>query len=703
MKQKFFKVSVFLVSMALAGSAMLSSCGDDELTDVAAVRPETPEGVNPTVDNTGLSKIPTITGVKADEPNKLMTIEGTNLLSLIKVTRTFTAEEDGKTIDGVDYKTGDEVVEDITSTIQKDKSTNEALLLALADGKITAYYDPFDISKIVEDGGFNIPVPVIKENGFATDWASKTMTIEGENLDKVVHILVGDADLVDKEKTEITPSKITLPLWDGEISLNYDMNNPKRVVKCAGYKFPVPTITSVAASSEDDTKMVITGTDFDVVTGITIAGEVVAIPEDVTKETMAVGISEGEIVITYPFNDGEGTVKNAGYIENLPPLPDNHLDIIKNLVVGANDKKVVNKEDGSITITPAGNYTGTIYLDIPESELYRATAIILALESSVSGGQIIYQYEDGTKEEKYNWDSNQANYGDTKLTLPADKKLTRIILNNQESGNVFTLKYVEVSRSALPEGQVEFVKKLQIGQGDAMTVNADGSVTLTPAGNYRGTIVLPFTPAEAVGITSVTLGLEASIGGGQILYQFADGTQEERYNWSGDASNYGDTKLDLPEGKLLKQIVINNQEASNVFTLKFVEVVRTSLPEGHIQIVDRVDVGPNDKLEVNADGSLSITPGGNYTGTIVLNISEDDAKDAKSIRLGIESSISGGQFIAVFTDGTKSGEFYNWSADVSNYNDSNFTVPEGKTVKQFILNNQEAGNVFTLKFVEVTK
>jgi hypothetical protein len=215
--------------------------------------------------------------------------------------------------------------------------------------------------------------------------------------------------------------------------------------------------------------------------------------------------------------------------------------------------------------------------------------------------------------------------------------------------------------------------------------------------------VLPFTPAEAVGITSVTLGLEASIGGGQILYQFADGTQEERYNWSGDASNYGDTKLDLPEGKLLKQIVINNQEASNVFTLKFVEVVRTSLPEGHIQIVDRVDVGPNDKLEVNADGSLSITPGGNYTGTIVLNISEDDAKDAKSIRLGIESSISGGQFIAVFTDGTKSGEFYNWSADVSNYNDSNFTVPEGKTVKQFILNNQEAGNVFTLKFVEVTK
>jgi len=315
MKQKFFKVSVFLVSMALAGSAMLSSCGDDELTDVAAVRPETPEGVNPTVDNTGLSKIPTITGVKADEPNKLMTIEGTNLLSLIKVTRTFTAEEDGKTIDGVDYKTGDEVVEDITSTIQKDKSTNEALLLALADGKITAYYDPFDISKIVEDGGFNIPVPVIKENGFATDWASKTMTIEGENLDKVVHILVGDADLVDKEKTEITPSKITLPLWDGEISLNYDMNNPKRVVKCAGYKFPVPTIKSVDNSAEDDSKIVIKGTNFDVVTSLTIAGSEVAIPDGATKELITVAKAEGEVVMTYPFNEETRTVKNTGYVE----------------------------------------------------------------------------------------------------------------------------------------------------------------------------------------------------------------------------------------------------------------------------------------------------------------------------------------------------------------------------------------------------
>lgn len=315
MKQKFFNVSLFLVGMTLASSFGLTSCGDDELTDVATVRPETPAGTNPTVDNNGLSKIPTITGVKADEPNKLMTIEGTNLLSIIKVTRTFIAEEDGKTIDEVEYKTGDEVVEDITSTIQKDKSTDEALLLALADGKITAYYDAIDISKIIEDGGFNIPVPVIKEGGFSTDWDAKTMTIEGENLDKVVHVLVGDVDLVDNEKTEITPAKITLPLWDGEISLNYDMNNPKRIVKCAGYKFPVPTIKSVDKSPNDESKIIIKGTNFDVVTSITIAGNAITIPEDATKEAITVDKAEGEVVMTYPFNDTERTVKDGGYVE----------------------------------------------------------------------------------------------------------------------------------------------------------------------------------------------------------------------------------------------------------------------------------------------------------------------------------------------------------------------------------------------------
>lgn len=593
MKRNIFKVSVFLVGMALAGSSMmLTSCSDDELTEVAPVRPEGEAGTNPTINNNGLSQIPTITKVVADEPNKKMTIEGTNLLSIVRVTHTFVAEQDGKTNAGVAYKVGDEVVEDITATIDKENSTNEALVLALAEGKITAYYDSYDISKFLEDGGFNVPVPVINKDGFKTDWESKTMTIEGENLDRVAHILVGDkdpVDLIDNDKTEITATKITLPLWDGKIALNYDINNPNRIVHVDGYKFTIPTIASVDASSEDNTKIIIKGTNFDFVTGITIDEADVTIPTDLTKEAITIDAMEGKVKLMYSFNDEVRSVSYL-YIAGLPQLPLNHLDIVHNIEVGANDQLGVNKEDGSLTITPSGNYTGTIVLNIPEEALNRSVAVTLALESSVSGGQIVYVYNDGSKEEKYNWNSDQSVYDDTKLTLPKDKKLTKIIINNQNADNVFTLKYVEFEKVALPAGQIDISDKVKVGPNDKIEATPDGGVIITPAGNYTGTIILTLPDKALDGAKNLILALEASIKGGQIVYQFID--QDEKvweclkYNWNADdAANYGDTQLNIESDKVksgeieesigdktLKQIIINNQEPGNVFTLKYVEI-----------------------------------------------------------------------------------------------------------------------------------
>ncbi|MBR4265114.1 MAG: hypothetical protein IKQ46_03570 [Bacteroidales bacterium] len=596
MKQNFFKVSILLAGLTLAGSTVFTSCGDDELTDVAEVRPETPAGDNPVVNSDGLYKLPTITGVTADEANKLMTISGTNLLSALKITHTFTAEEDGKTLDGKEYKKGDEVVEDITSTIDKENSTNGALVLALAEGKITLYYDSYDVSKVVVDGGYNVPVPVINDGGFKTDWESKTMTIEGENLGRVAHILVGDknpVDIVENEKTEITENRIVLPLWDGKIALNYDRNNPNRIVKLDGYKFPVPEITSVKMKSGDETQMVISGTNFDIITGLKIAGEEMDIPEDATKEAIIVALMEGEIVMTYPFNDGELEFKNAGYFESLPELPYNHLNIIDNLTVGAGETKEVNKEDGSLTITPAGNYRSSVVLTIPEEERAGIQLVKLALEASVSGGQIVFVFTDGTKATRYNWDANnKLNYNDTKLDFSsektdkigedestqepiADKTLEKIIINNQENGNVFTLKYVEVTRG-LPEGHIQIVDKVAGGDGDKIVVNRDGSISITPAGNYTGTIILDIAESDAKGAKTILLALESSIGGGQLVPVFTDGTEGDAfYNWDGsNVTNYNDTKYTIPEGKTLKQIKINNQEKGNVFTLKYVEITK---------------------------------------------------------------------------------------------------------------------------------
>jgi len=295
--------------LALAGMTGVgfTSCDDDIKTDVAQIRPEGQQGTDPSADKNVIGAAPTITKVVDDQPNKTMTIEGTNLLSIIKITRTYVAETKTK-----DYNIGDTVVEDITETIDKEKSTNEALVLALADGTITAYYDPFDITKIIVDGGFNIPVPTIKSDGFTTDAENKTMTIEGTNLDQVQHVWVDErkTDLI--EKAEITATKIVLPLWDGKIELNYDMNNENRIVALDGYKFPVPEIKS-AKLSDDKTKLVVSGTNLSAIKTLEIAGEKVTLPEVDADGNLVIDILEGEMVATYDFNDGQKDIQYKGY------------------------------------------------------------------------------------------------------------------------------------------------------------------------------------------------------------------------------------------------------------------------------------------------------------------------------------------------------------------------------------------------------
>jgi len=579
MKQNFLKVSILLAGLTLAGSTVFTSCGDDELTDVAEVRPETPAGDNPVVNGDGLYKLPTITGVTADEANKLMTISGTNLLSVLKITHTFTAEKDGKTLDGKEYKKGDEVVEDITSTIDKENSTNGALVLTLAEGKITLYYDSYDVSKVVVDGGYNVPVPVINDGGFKTDWESKTMTIEGENLGRVAHILVGDknpVDIVENEKTEITENRIVLPLWDGKITLNYDVNNENRIVELDGYKFPVPAIETVKLNPEDESQMIIKGTNLEYVTGLKIAGEQIDIPEDATKESIIVTLMEGEIIVSYLFNDGVSEVTNAGYFDKLPELPYNHLNIIDNITVGSNDTKIVNKEDGSVTIITANNYSGTVVLSIPEEEAEGIATVQFALESSIGGGQIVPIFADGTEGDAfYNWSTDKSNYGDTKYSVPEGKTLKGFKINNQEAGNEMTIKYVEITRG-LPENHLQIIDKVTVGSNDKLTINRDGSLTIEPAANYSGTVVFSISEKDAAGIKTILLALESSIGGGQLVPVFTDGTEGDAfYNWDGsNVTNYNDTKYTIPEGKTLKQIKINNQEKGNVFTLKYVEITK---------------------------------------------------------------------------------------------------------------------------------
>lgn len=312
-----FGKQIMLAAILFAGVGYYSSCSDDDLTDVAAVRPEGEKGTDPTADKTTLSPLPTITNAEKIEGTNQMTISGTNLDKVVKLTVEIVADGTKLNINGEEktFKKGDIV--DLLNT-KDNASTSEKLIVLLAEGKLTAYYDIFDNSKIVTDRGYGLPVPTIAENGFVTDWANQEMTISGENLDQIVSIKVGDTkaeDLMEQAKFNENKTQLTLPLWDGKIVMGYDITNPNRTVELAGYKFPVPTILTVTKNGDN---MTIEGSNLEYITVLKVDGNEVEFPKDeITKDTKKFDIeyATGKIEAFYLFNgkDNEQKVTNPGF------------------------------------------------------------------------------------------------------------------------------------------------------------------------------------------------------------------------------------------------------------------------------------------------------------------------------------------------------------------------------------------------------
>lgn len=326
MKRNFIRVSLVLAMLGMMGTAFtFSACSDDDNTEIAELRPEGDKGTDPSADGSGINSIiPTIAKVEADQQKKTMTISGTNLDRAVKIT--VVPVIDIK-LNGVDYKAADKPEVDITSTIVSSSATE--VVLGLFEGKVTLYFDKLDATKRVTDGGFGIPVPEIKE--FTTDFKNKTMTITGTNLKSVISVKAGKDMLIDSvDKVgeeiinmaleEVSDTKMVLPLWDGKLTLRYDLNNPGRVVENDGFTFPIPTFTSVKANEAAKT-MVVTGTNFDYITELTIAGKVITIPQG-SKTSMTLDLAVGKMSYKYDFNEGSKIDSYKGYA----PLPEQKKD-----------------------------------------------------------------------------------------------------------------------------------------------------------------------------------------------------------------------------------------------------------------------------------------------------------------------------------------------------------------------------------------
>ena len=143
-----------------------------------------------------------------------------------------------------------------------------------------------------------------------------------------------------------------------------------------------------------------------------------------------------------PGNEGgNGDAGDNGNEGGDTPITEQKLDL--STIAIADGSTMVTNDDGSVTITCNGNYTGGITIAIPEIQVEGAAKLVVEVDSSVGGGQFNLAWAEGDPTTLYNWDAN--GYGDSTFDI-AGKTPVSLTLNNQEAGNAFTIKAIKITK-----------------------------------------------------------------------------------------------------------------------------------------------------------------------------------------------------------------------------------------------------------------
>ncbi len=240
---------------------------------------------------------------------------------------------------------------------------------------------------------------------------------------------------------------------------------------------------------------------------------------------------------------------------------------------------------------------------------------------------------------------------------------------------------------------------------DGYKVNQDGSATLTFKQNYAGTKIMIPEIAKKSGLTAVEIsvvsrqnGAELD-GGNQIVPQDSAG---------GDIGVYykkGVFSFVVPDDKELSHIIFNAQEVKDKvdplvpqeMTISYVKLMR-------VNTLDLKDfkAGKGDTIENNADGSLTITRAGTYSGSgidvpdayaecqnveiKVVNVFEDGAEVEEN------AQIDQLQFVVMDTEGKElMTRYLRWTADKEGVSAINLSaeLAGGKKIGKIILNSQD--------------
>ena len=292
-------------------------------------------------------------------------------------------------------------------------------------------------------------------------------------------------------------------------------------------------------------------------------------------------------------------------------------------------------------------------------------------------------------DEKLSWVTFMAKTGATEMTF---YRIALLPKEDATTPEVTPDPTPEVTPEPTPEvtsATVNLINFVAQGNAEPVSLNADGTITVSFASNYAGSY-LPI-PAEYADLRYVEVSVSSSkngeemAGGNQISFVDTEGAEiVTKYS-------KGVITVVVPEGKALGKIVFNAQEASAEAT--------QDMTIGYVKLAKIVNIdlstfnkGGATEMVQNADGTLTLTFGdAAYTGSGMV-IPEEYAActyfEVKAVAVDESGTIEkpGVQVVFKDTDGNAIGDtlYTAWSGYIGSCE-----IPEGKTLGEIVVNNQD--------------
>jgi len=350
-----------------------------------------------------------------------------------------------------------------------------------------------------------------------------------------------------------------------------------------------PVAGSDAASTNEDTPVTVgvLGNDSDAdgdaltITGASAAHGTVTVNANGTLTYAPAGNYNGTDTITYTISDGHGGTASATVTVNVAAVNDapaagndkaaTNEDSPATIAVLANDSDadgdsltvtgasaghgtVTVNSDGTLTYTPAADFNGadTISYTISDGNGGTAAAAVTVSVAPVNDGPVA---------------------GNDTAATDEDTAVTIAVLANDSDA----------------DGDSLTVTGASAGHG-TVTVNSDGTLTYTPAGDFNGTDAISYTISDGNGGTAAAT-VAVNVGG----------TNDEPVAQNDTAATDEDTAVTID--------VLANDGDADGGTLSV-----TSASADHGTVV------------LNGDGSLTYTPNANYNGGDTISYSISDGQ-----------------------------------------------------------------------------